>query len=138
VEKELPRFPRPGFSPADSGSHLLVGPEYVSRSVKKGVTRFVDARTPDEFSAGHIPGAVSWPWRESVVRDSDSEWLKPVPELRRISEKLGLSPEEEVICYCNTGVQASHVCFVLRLLGFRNARLYTGSWDAWEPCSARR
>ncbi len=128
VEKDLPKFPKPGFSPTAVGGRMMADEEYVAGAVERGGARFVDARTPDEFSEGHIPGAISWPWRENVSRDADSEWLKPISALKRRSEELGLSPEAEVICYCNAGVQASHVCFVLHLLGFRHVRLYPGSW----------
>jgi 3-mercaptopyruvate sulfurtransferase SseA len=37
-----------------------------------------------------------------------------------------------VIVYCNTGTEASHLCFALReLLDYPNVRIYVPSWTEW-------
>ena len=136
VEKDLPGFPEPAFSPAASGDHLLADTGYVIKALERGDAQFVDARTPAEFAAEHIPGAVSWPWTENILREREPEWLKPKSDLAHHAETLGLSPKREVICYCDTGAQAAHLCFVLRYLGFLRTRLYVGSWDAWSKSEA--
>lgn len=90
----------------------------------------VDARTPNEHAAGHIPGAVLLPWDESLEAG-------PVPRfsdatvLRARFEAAGVTPDKEVVTYCQTGARSAHVYFALRLLGYPSVRNYDGSWQEW-------
>jgi len=96
----------------------------------------VDARDEAQYSnavqrgprGGHIPGAVNLP-REVFVDESGC--FRAEPELRRAVEAAGLQPERRVIAYCNGGVAATTVLFVLNLLGFPQLTNYDGSWNEW-------
>ncbi|MDR7280078.1 sulfurtransferase [Catenuloplanes atrovinosus] len=106
----------------------------------------VDVRSPAEYSGelthmpdypqegalrgGHIPGAVSKPWKQAAREDGT---FKPAAELRTIfQDELGLSEGDDVIAYCRIGERSSHTWFVLRhLLGFPRVRNYDGSWTEW-------
>jgi thiosulfate/3-mercaptopyruvate sulfurtransferase len=106
----------------------------------------IDVRSPGEFKGlvthmpeypqegvlrgGHIPGARSVPWKQSVNADST---FKSAVELRKIYEEdLGLNANSNVIAYCRIGERSSHTWFVLSyLLGFGNVRNYDGSWTEW-------
>ena len=79
---------------------------------------------------GHIPGAISVPWKETVNPDAT---FKSVAELEKIyREGLGLKKEDDVIAYCRIGERSSHTWFVLHyLLGFSKVRNYDGSWTEW-------
>ncbi len=39
--------------------------------------------------------------------------------------------DKEVTAYCATGVRAAVTYFTLRLIGYHEVRLYTGSWAEW-------
>jgi len=39
--------------------------------------------------------------------------------------------DAEVITYCQGGYRASNSFVVLKALGFKNARMYLGSWGEW-------
>jgi thiosulfate/3-mercaptopyruvate sulfurtransferase len=106
----------------------------------------VDVRSPGEYSGellhmpdypqegalrgGHIPGAVSKPWKQAA-RDDGS--FKPADELRRIyADELGLAPQDDIVAYCRIGERSSHTWFVLtHLLGYERVRNYDGSWTEW-------
>ncbi|MEV0132256.1 sulfurtransferase [Dactylosporangium sp. NPDC050688] len=106
----------------------------------------VDVRSPGEYSGellhmpdypqegalrgGHIPGAVSKPWKQATQEDGT---FKPVEELRRIyADELGLAPDDDIIAYCRIGERSSHTWFVLtHLLGYQRVRNYDGSWTEW-------
>jgi thiosulfate/3-mercaptopyruvate sulfurtransferase len=104
----------------------------------------VDVRSPAEFSGeviapagmtetaqrgGHIPGASSIPWAQTVREDGT---FKSPEELRAIYEPKGITPDKDVIAYCRIGERSSHSWFVLReLLGYPNVRNYDGSWTEW-------
>ncbi len=105
----------------------------------------VDVRSPDEYHgritappeypneqaqrAGHIPGAVNIPWAQAVQEDGR---FKPLEELRRLYESMGVTRDKEVIVYCRIGERAAHTFYVLReLLGYPKVRVYDGSWSEW-------
>jgi thiosulfate/3-mercaptopyruvate sulfurtransferase len=106
----------------------------------------VDVRSPGEYTGemlsmpdypqegalrgGHIPGAVSKPWKQAA---NDDGTFKPAGDLRAIyQDELGLSTGDDVIAYCRIGERSSHTWFVLtHLLGFGQVRNYDGSWTEW-------
>ena len=104
----------------------------------------VDVRSPAEFNgeviappgmletaqrAGHIPGAASIPWAQTVREDGT---FKSRDELEALYEAKGVTPDKDVIAYCRIGERSSHSWFVLHeLLGYRRVRNYDGSWTEW-------
>ena len=104
----------------------------------------VDVRSPAEFNgeiiappgmsetaqrAGHIPGAASVPWAQTVREDGT---FKSEDELRALYEAKGVTPDKDVIAYCRIGERSSHTWFVLHeLLGYRRVRNYDGSWTEY-------
>ncbi|MDH4248821.1 MAG: rhodanese-like domain-containing protein [Deltaproteobacteria bacterium] len=98
--------------------------------------RFIDSRTREEFSGevrqsrkgGHIPGAKNLPWAAHLNR---SGTMRPPEELLARYQKLDISPEQEVVVYCQVMMRASHTYFTLRWLGFPRVRGYDGSWGEW-------
>ncbi|CAN5657044.1 sulfurtransferase [soil metagenome] len=104
----------------------------------------VDVRSPAEFNgeiiappgmsetaqrAGHIPGAASIPWAQTVREDGR---FKPRAELEALYAAKGVTPEKDVIAYCRIGERSSHSWFVLHeLLGYERVRNYDGSWTEY-------
>ncbi|MBL8979055.1 MAG: sulfurtransferase, partial [Gemmatimonadetes bacterium] len=57
---------------------------------------------------------------------------KDTTALRASYVAQGITPDRDIILYCNSGTEASHVYFALRyLLGYPRVRIYTGSWTQW-------
>ena len=92
---------------------------------------FVDARTPEEYAAGHIPGAVNINYPRNAAPDPPHVWLPPDALLAMYAE-AGATPDKRVIPYCTTGVRSSVTYFTLYVLGYDNVRLFTGSWAEWS------
>ena len=104
----------------------------------------VDVRSPAEYNgeviappgmtetaqrAGHIPGAQSIPWAQTVKEDGT---FKTADDLRALYEPKGVTPDKDVIAYCRIGERSSHSWFVLHeLLGYPRVRNYDGSWTEW-------
>ena len=104
----------------------------------------VDVRSPAEFSgellapagltetaqrAGHIPGAASIPWAQTVREDGT---FKSTAELVALYAAKGVTGDKDIIAYCRIGERSSHTWFVLHeLLGYRRVRNYDGSWTEW-------
>jgi thiosulfate/3-mercaptopyruvate sulfurtransferase len=55
-------------------------------------------------------------------------------------EAAGVTPDKEVITYCQGGYRAAHSYLALRLLGYPRVRNYVGSWGEWgnrDGCATR-
>lgn len=98
----------------------------------------IDARTPAEFSGedrraergGHIPGAVNYNWVNALDPDRERR-LRPREALLEEFRALGITPDKEVVAYCQTHRRSSHTYVVLKSLGFERVRGYPGSWSEW-------
>jgi len=96
----------------------------------------LDTRTDGEYAGttvrakrgGRIPGAVHVEWTRNLGPDGA---FKPAGELRAMYEHAGVTPDKEVITYCQGGYRAAHGYLALRLLGYPKVRNYTGSWKEW-------
>jgi len=42
-----------------------------------------------------------------------------------------VTPDREVVTYCQGGYRAAHAYLALRALGYPRVRNYTGSWKEW-------
>jgi thiosulfate/3-mercaptopyruvate sulfurtransferase len=113
---------------------LRENPGYVVLDARSGA-RFRGEVEPIDPVAGHIPGAASAPCDENVAPDGT---FLPQEILRRRFEKLMKSvPTENVICYCGSGVTATHNLFAIAYAGLGMGRLYAGSWSEWITDPAR-
>lgn len=108
----------------------------VNDRLGKPDTVILDTRTDDEYygriarakRAGAIPGAVHVEWKNNLTPSGE---FKPASELRAMYESFGVTPDKEVITYCQGGYRAAHAYVALRLLGYPRVRNYTGSWKEW-------
>lgn len=112
--------------------------DYVlSRLARPGVA-LLDARSAAEYSGaksfaargGHIPGAINIEWLEAMDQSRNLR-LKPAAELRALYEPRGITPDKEVIAYCQTHHRSAFSYLVLKTLGYPNIKGYAGSWSEW-------
>jgi thiosulfate/3-mercaptopyruvate sulfurtransferase len=139
----------PAHGPTD---YRLPEPDFALRAFRDDILprigdpelALVDVRSPAEFNgeviappgmsetaqrAGHIPGAASIPWAQTVREDGT---FKSRDELADLYEAKGVTSDKDVIAYCRIGERSSHSWFVLHeLLGYRRVRNYDGSWTEW-------
>lgn len=91
----------------------------------------VDTRTPAEFAAGRLPGALNWDWMNGLPAQGWNT-LRPTAELVAELTALGITPDKEIVTYCRSGARASHTYLLLRHLGYPRVRNYDGSWLEWS------
>lgn len=99
-------------------------------------TVLLDTRSDGEYRGGvaraarggAIPGAVHVEWSSNLTPDGR---FKPPGELRSMYEAAGITPDREVIPYCQGAYRAAHSYLALRVLGFPRVRNYLGSWKEW-------
>jgi thiosulfate/3-mercaptopyruvate sulfurtransferase len=151
---EVPQV-EPGNYPLRLEASKIATADYVLDSLEDQGVILVDARSPQEYTGevkladrgGHIPGAVNLVWLDALtggdtvyaidadwqeqLRDEDVEVFKSAAEIQRLLNDLEITPDKEVITYCQTMWRAAHVYFLLRLMGYENVRGYDGSWAEW-------
>jgi thiosulfate/3-mercaptopyruvate sulfurtransferase len=88
--------------------------------------RYRGEREPIDPIAGHIPGAVNYPWQD--VSDSQG-YVKPVSEQQQRWKDI--QQAEEILVYCGSGVSACVNLLSLEMAGIQAAKLYAGSWSDW-------
>jgi thiosulfate/3-mercaptopyruvate sulfurtransferase len=101
-----------------------------------GAPVILDARTDGEYCGttvrsargGAIPGAVHIEWLRNLGEDGA---FKPAAELKAMYEAAGITPDREVVSYCQGGYRAANAYLALRLLGYPRLRNYLGSWREW-------
>ncbi len=108
----------------------------VRRALGRRDVVILDTRTDGEYEGttvrarrgGAIPGAVHIEWTRNLTPEGD---FKPAPELKKMYHDAGVTPDREVIAYCQGGYRAAHSYLALRLLGYPRVRNYVGSWKEW-------
>jgi len=115
---------------------VLATVDDVLHSLKKKEIAILDTRSKSEYLGTHvraarggaIPGAVHIEWTDNLAPDGK---FKSNDELQGMYAQAGITPDKEVISYCQGGYRAAHSYVALRLLGFPKVRNYLGSWKEW-------
>lgn len=76
----------------------------------------LDVRTPEEFAAGHVPGAINIPYTHLPARLS---------ELKDPGDK-------DIVLYCATGVRAERAAGRMREQGYTRLLHLDGDMRAWD------
>jgi thiosulfate/3-mercaptopyruvate sulfurtransferase len=137
VTAELPHHPPAAFTPSIRPEWRVTSAE-VRAAIGDPRVTILDLRSPREYRGeigrgakrGRIPGSLNVPARDLV--SGDYQTLKPLSDLRRIFEAVGVTHGQRVITYCNAGVSASLGLLALRLIGHHAAANFAGSWYEWE------
>jgi thiosulfate/3-mercaptopyruvate sulfurtransferase len=129
----------PAIFSATADSNLVVTTKELQSLIDAGTpVPLVDARDADRFAgrrepidavAGHIPGAVNYPFSAGV--DEEGAFRAPEKLKKGWSRILGESPGEPWIAMCGSGVTACHLALTAELAGYARPCIYIGSWSEW-------
>ena len=108
----------------------------VQSAIGRSSVTVLDTRSDGEYCGttirarrgGAVPGAVHIEWTRNLTPAGD---FRPAHELKAMYEQAGVTPDKEVIAYCQGGYRAAHSYLALRLLGYPKVRNYVGSWKEW-------
>ena len=110
-------------SPVPTDAEIADGVVPMSRLVcllESGLITLVDARSHEEFDAGHIPGAISFPYEEL---------LGHYDELR---DTIAMNADVVIYCESYTCDQSENLATELKLMGYERVVIYKGGWQEWE------
>jgi thiosulfate/3-mercaptopyruvate sulfurtransferase len=88
--------------------------------------RYAGLREPIDPIAGHIPGAVNYPWLEIT---DDQGLLHPLEKQQQ--HWAGLDSKLVKVAYCGSGVTACVNLLSMAIAGVPKTLLYPGSWSDW-------
>ena len=116
----------------------LADKAYILENLENDSVALLDARSELEYNgqkkfaerAGHIPGAINIDWMLFIDQNNHAR-LKPEAELRSMLVERGLTPDKTVVTYCQTHHRSALSYWVLKYLGYNNAKGYPGSWSDW-------
>lgn len=95
-----------------------IDPASLLKRIEKQDTSMVilDVRTPEEFAAGHVPGAINIPYTHLPARISE----------------VADAADKDIVLYCTVGVRAEKGAERLRENGFTKLLHLDGDMKAWE------
>lgn len=89
-----------------------------------------DNSNPNRYHEGHIPGALHWPWRESLWHETSREFVAP-GAFAEMMERSGIGHETTVVLYSSTPQYANYAFWVCTMRGHTRVRILDGSRDLW-------
>ncbi len=111
----------------------LVSTEELAGLLGNPDVKVVDARSPEDYAAGHIPGALSlFVRRLQYVERGTPEILVPVEQAESVLGALGITPAHTIIVYDETIWEpAARVFWTLELLGHPKVHVLNGGLSKW-------
>lgn len=127
---------KPGDFTASPRPERLASANYILEHLEDQGIAIWDTRHESEHlgvnvlarRGGTIPGAIHLEWIENMNPDGT---LKEPEALRAQLAAKGLTPDKEIIPFCQSGFRSAHGYFVARLLGYPRVRNYITSWSEW-------
>lgn len=121
----LPLFP-PAQSQAPAALPLPAGiesisPEQAYAAFQSRTALFVDARTPEEYAKGHIPGALNLPPRDFDARFPD------------LADRVESAPQLIVYCRSLECSDAIETAERLHELIPKPVGVFARGWEVWRP-----
>lgn len=127
-----PRWNDDTFATADGAAGAIGNPDIILLDVRSEGEHTGSARgryAGVNPRLGRIPGSVWIEWTE--LSNPDGTYKSP-EEIRRILAGLGVTPDKEIITYCQGGGRAAHSYAALKSAGFQDVRHYVGSFGDYS------
>jgi thiosulfate/3-mercaptopyruvate sulfurtransferase len=113
---------------AEEVLQTLVNPSHILLDARPE-RRFSGEYEPLDPVAGHVPGAINWPFEENL--DIDGTFLPPEALRENYQALLKGQPPHRIIHMCGSGVTACHNILAMEIAALPGSRLYPGSWSEW-------
>lgn len=146
TNSDIPARPAPAAFPMAVKDHLMVTKWDMQFALTNATIVKLDVRDAPEWNSlsatptghdsalrvGRIPGAQWIEWQKLLDPDSEVARFLPVKEIRTIFEQAGIAVDAPIYIYCYKGSRAANTYVALQNAGFKNARVYFGSWNEWS------
>ena len=109
---------------------LLAETDWLAEHLDNPNVRIVDARPPQQYAAGHIPGAVNLSGTNGIPRTADGEMASP-EEFSSVAGKLGIGNGGTIIVYDMPNQHMGLVAWAFLYYGHRDVCLLDGGFEKW-------
>jgi thiosulfate/3-mercaptopyruvate sulfurtransferase len=115
---------------------VLIEPNEFAELLEADNVVFIDTREPEQFIAGHIPGAVNIPEIFSFLTESSNQTIEEIVTVfSELFGAAGLSGGQRAVIYeqsMDSGLgQSCRGYFLLKVMGYPHASILHGGLDAW-------
>lgn len=116
---------------------LIEAPELSAALAEQVQPQLIDIRSPEEYAAGHIPGAVSAPYGQWRGPADNPGQLAEDADFQKLIRQLGLTGQQPVVVY-SSGVDetdfgaAARVYWTLKYLGLTDLSVLNGGFQQWQ------
>ena len=105
--------------------------KYVIVDARSMIEIIGERKMDNNARGGHIPGSKFIEWKK-ITDFKRKKSFRPLPELRKMFKRYGVTPDKTIYAYCQVGAgRGSDIVTALRLLGYKNVKVYSGAWDTW-------
>ncbi len=134
ISDKIPIFERRNFSYQLQEEMIIEAKEILEKLDDKDVLlldsrelqRYQGVEEPIDPVAGRIPGAKHYFWKNNI--NLFGIWKGKQQLSKQFHE---FHDKKEIIVYCGSGVTACPNVIALKEAGFKNVKLYLGSWSDW-------
>jgi len=135
VSAEIP-LPDAVVFPVNTQAQGHVSMSQMQQHLRDGAVTVLDARAAARYAgevepidpvAGHIPGALSFPFEANL--DDRGHFLS-AQNLKHRFQAFAEQPQQ-VVHMCGSGVTACHNLLAMEIAGLHGSKLYAGSWSEW-------
>lgn len=100
----------------------------------------MDARAANRYAgndetidpiAGHIPGALNFPFMDNLSGDGHFKTPALLRERFEALSTTAANNAKPLVSYCGSGVTACHNILAMAHAGLNEPKLYAGSWSEW-------
>jgi len=118
---------------------FLIEPESLLSGLEHQDRLIIDARPPEAYAAGHIPGAISVSTYDRFVPNTKHEGMHAfAATIASLYGAAGISLNTPLVVYDDdTSMRVARECWLLEYLGHRNVRLLHGGFNAWQRCGGK-
>jgi len=81
---------------------------------------------------GRLPGAKWIEWYRLMKPSPAGPMFKTPMEVKAELWTAGITPDSTIYLYCFKGARASNTYLALKEAGFKNVKMYFGSWNEWS------
>lgn len=80
---------------------------------------------------GHVPGSTLLEWVNFSDAKNKLSFIDK-DAMQKILDSRGITKDKTIYTYCHVGTgRSSYIASILEILGYKNVKVYTGSWDEW-------
>lgn len=136
LSKEVPKYEKSIFK-ANTNENRIKDVAWVNANRTNSEYKVIDSRAAERYQgknehidpvAGHIPGAVNYPFADNLTGKGN---FKSKKKLRKRFKELSKFPKSNLVFYCGSGVTACHNALAFEHAGCGEGSIYPGSWSHW-------